>query len=169
MFFPFVIPDSVLQCHRDAIESNIIEDCAKFLKCAPERSGGFLRTRPDNQISEPLKFSILILFFSFACKISHLNQRKTNKQRIHLYFIMKGLMNKLHLIQNQRFYLNGIVQDIVFSRCLNTTFHLHAVASYICFPLHHPCDIYFNVIVQYIVISHYLNTIFHLHVVTSYI
>ena len=113
MFFPFVIPDSVLQCHRDAIESNIIEDCAKFLKCAPERSGGFLRTRPDNQISEPLKFSILILFFSFACKISHLNQRKTNKQRIHLYFIMKGLMNKLHLIQNQPFYLNEIVQDIV--------------------------------------------------------
>ena len=43
----FVIPDAVLQCHKDTTESNIIEDCAKFLKYAPERSGGVLMTRPD--------------------------------------------------------------------------------------------------------------------------
>jgi hypothetical protein len=48
MFFPFVIPDAVLQCHKDATESNIIEECAKFPKYAPERSEGVLRTRPDN-------------------------------------------------------------------------------------------------------------------------
>ena len=26
---------------------------------------------------------------------------------MHLHFIMKGLMNKMHLIQNQRFYIQG--------------------------------------------------------------
>jgi hypothetical protein len=62
-----------------------------------------------------------------------------------------------------------IKQDIVFSHCLNTTFQLHAVTSYICFPLHHSCDIYLNVIKQDIVFSHCLNTTFHLHAVASYI
>ena len=53
MFLHFVIPDAVLQCHNDATDTTIANDCAKYLKYAPDRSGGVVRTitRPDNVLN----------------------------------------------------------------------------------------------------------------------
>ena len=38
MFLHFVIPDAVLQSHNDATDTTIANDCAKYLKYAPDRS-----------------------------------------------------------------------------------------------------------------------------------
>ena len=53
MFLHFVIPDAVLQCHNDATDTSIANDCAKYLKYAPDRSGGVVGTitRPDNVLN----------------------------------------------------------------------------------------------------------------------
>ena len=53
MFLHFVIPDAVLQCHNDATDTTIANECAKYLKYGPDRSGGVVRTitRPDNVLN----------------------------------------------------------------------------------------------------------------------
>jgi hypothetical protein len=56
----FVIPDAVLQCHKDTTESNIIEDCAKFLKYAPDTAKIFLNSR--NKMFTPPPFGNLLSF-----------------------------------------------------------------------------------------------------------
>ena len=53
MFLHFVIPDAVLQCHNDATDTTIANECAKYLKYGPDKSGGVVRTitRPDNVLN----------------------------------------------------------------------------------------------------------------------
>ena len=47
IIFSLCFSDAVLSCHRSSNEAKLMEECANFLKYAPERAGGLARQKAD--------------------------------------------------------------------------------------------------------------------------